>query len=109
MLPVDVLYVRDPHKTTPDTTPTDTYPEGVVCQVLDGEKGSMRTFVYTIGEAVELRHVFTCNRPTVQQPASRLFIDMQLHVPMVWQGAKTKLATGQCDVISLLSDHRSTQ
>jgi hypothetical protein len=102
MLPVDVLYVRDPHKMTPDTTPLDTYPESVSCQVLNGEKGSVRTFVYTVGESIEIKHVFTCNRPHVQEPANQLFIDMQLHVPMAWQGAKTKLASGKSYIMSAL-------
>ena len=100
MLPVDVLYVRDPHKMTPDGTPTDTYPESVSCQVLDGEKGGLRTFVYTIAESIEIRHVYTCNRPAMQEVANKLFINMQVDAPMAWQGARTRLAMGTSSVNS---------
>lgn len=94
MLPVDAMYVRDPHKMTPDATPVDTYPERVSCSVIEGEKGGMRTFVYSFGDTAAIKHVFTCNRPAMQKQANQLFLDMQVHVPLTWQGAKTKLAAG---------------
>ncbi|EKM50059.1 uncharacterized protein PHACADRAFT_264561 [Phanerochaete carnosa HHB-10118-sp] len=94
MIPVDAQYVRDPHKMTPDATPLDRYPETVTVNVLGGEKGGLRTFVYAIGDSVEIKHVFTCNRTKMQQAADRLFLDFQMEVPMTWQGAKTKVATG---------------
>ena len=94
MLPVDSLYVRDPHKMTPDTTPVDTYPENVTVNVIDGEKGGVRTFVYSIGDVAEIKHIFTCNRTRMQVPANKLFRDFQIEVPLIWQGAKTKVATG---------------
>ncbi|KIP07421.1 hypothetical protein PHLGIDRAFT_420395 [Phlebiopsis gigantea 11061_1 CR5-6] len=94
LLPVEALYVRDPHKTTPDTTPVDTYPASVSCRVLDAGRNVVRTFLYTIDEGVEIKHVFTCNRPALQTGADHLFREIQRRVPMAWQGAKTKLAAG---------------
>lgn len=105
MLPVDAMYVRDPHKTTPDSTPVDTYPESVSRHIIDGDRGGTRTFVYVIDGPIEIKHVFTCNRPAMQKQANRLFLEMQRHVPMAWQGAKTKLATGalcRCSICAIV-------
>ncbi|GJE93213.1 Zn(II)2Cys6 transcription factor [Phanerochaete sordida] len=93
-LPVDALYVRDPHKMTPDATPVDTYPENVTVSTHEGEKGGVRTFVYSIGDSTKIKHIFTCNRAKTQVAANKLFIDIQMEVPLVWQGAKTKIASG---------------
>ena len=96
MLPVAAFYVRDPHKMTPDVRPMNTYPEGVMFDVLDGKANGYRTFVYTIGEGVEIKHIFTCNRPKLQKPFNELFVDIQREVKLTWQGGQTKLAAGAC-------------
>lgn len=96
MLPVAAFYVRDTHRMTPDVRPTDTLPEGVTCDVLEGKANGYKTFVYTIGEGVEIQHIFTCNRPLLQQPLDELFVKIQREVKLTWQGARTKLAAGAC-------------
>lgn len=63
----------------------------------------MRTFLYTIDEGVEIKHVFTCNRPALQTGADHLFREIQRRVPMAWQGAKTKLAAGRLCPLSYAS------
>ena len=83
----------------PYSMPVDVYPESVSYRVLEGEKGGRQTFIYTIGESIEIKHVFTCNRPSVQEHGNRLFRDIQIHVPMTWQGAKTRLASGASRVL----------
>ena len=88
------MYVRDSHRMTPDSRPIDTYPEGAVCTALDVEEDGMRTFIYAIKEQVWLKHLFTCNRSTVQKAANQLFLDLQLHVPLARQQAATQLGSG---------------
>lgn len=94
MTAVGAMYVRDPHRMTPDSRPIDTYPDGVECTTFDTDEDGRRTFIYSIKERVWIKHLFTCNRSTIQKPVNQLFIDLQMHVPLAWQQAKTQLASG---------------
>ncbi|KAI0343310.1 hypothetical protein BDW22DRAFT_1356923 [Trametopsis cervina] len=91
---VGSMYVRDPHRMSPDSRPVDTYPNGVACDILDAGNDGMRTFVYTVRRNVTIKHLFTCNRSTVQKTANQFFSDVQMQVPLTWQSAKTVLASG---------------
>ncbi|THG99799.1 hypothetical protein EW026_g2605 [Hermanssonia centrifuga] len=86
--------------------PADRIPEGVHSQTYDlplfgsredGEiPDGMRTFVYTANnpDSPVIKHIYTCNRPSMQVEPNYLFRDLQLFVHLQWQKAATKLAIG---------------
>jgi hypothetical protein len=102
MTAIGAMYVRDPHRMAPDSRPVDTYPEGVLCDISKMEENAMLTFVYTLREGVLIRHLFTCNRSSVQKYANELFGAIQMQVPLIWMGATTGLATGEWDILLVL-------
>lgn len=99
---VGAMYVRHPHGMGLSAHPSDRIPDGVECTIEDlhpegATNGqTLRLFTYTpVGsESGRLSHVYTCNRPALQAVPNELFRDFQLEVPLAWQEAKTRLATG---------------
>lgn len=94
MSPVGAVYMRDPHHTAPITFPFDRYPPSVASTHLKNEETGMRTFVYSVGAHIAVKHFFTCNEKHLQQDATSLFKEFQMGVKLEWQGAKTVLAAG---------------
>ncbi|KAF7793518.1 hypothetical protein EIP86_004632 [Pleurotus ostreatoroseus] len=102
---VGAQYVRDPHGMDLSAHPADRIPEGVECDIESLDSGPSqsaddcqlaRVFTYSVSgsDAVKLVHLYTCNRPGLQTLPNSLFTEFQLNVPLAWQEAKTRLATG---------------
>ena len=124
MRAVGAMYVRDPHTMGRCAWPADRVPEDVECGSRDVDVSSSdvavagagagsavevqpavqtgapkeetaRAFTYTsTASRMRMCHIYTCNRPANQVLPDALFRDVQLEVPMAWQGATTRLATG---------------
>lgn len=94
MTAVGAMYVRNPHRMTPDSRPVDTYPDGIRCTTMDSEKSGMKIFTYSVREHVFVKHLFTCNRSHAQRDANQFFVDLQTQIPLTWQQAQTALASG---------------
>ena len=95
---LDLSSIRNPHDAQPLPLPYNTFPEGVQARVASWSDG-VRTLTYTldglpkgvklelssespVGAAVVpvIKHVFTCNMPSLQVTASQLFMDIQSSV-----------------------------
>ena len=95
---LDLSMIRNPHDAQPLPLPYNTFPEGVQARVASWSDG-VRTLTYTLdglqkGVKLELKsgsttgaaavpvikHVFTCNMPSLQVAATQLFMDIQSSV-----------------------------
>ena len=95
---LDLSNIRNPHDAQPLPLPYNTFPEGVQARVASWSDG-VRTLTYTldglqkgvklelssespVGAAVipVIKHVFTCNMPSLQVSATQLFMDIQSSV-----------------------------
>ena len=97
---LDLSMIRNPHDAQPLPLPYNTFPEGVQARVASWSDG-VRTLTYTLdglqkGVKLELKsespsgagaaavpvikHVFTCNIPSLQVAATQLFMDIQSSV-----------------------------
>ncbi|EDR07539.1 uncharacterized protein LACBIDRAFT_298539 [Laccaria bicolor S238N-H82] len=95
---LDLSIIRNPHDAQPLPLPYNTFPEGVQARVASWSDG-VRTLTYTLDglqkgvNLLELKselptaaavpvikHVFTCNMPSLQVAATQLFMDIQSSV-----------------------------
>ncbi|EDR07542.1 uncharacterized protein LACBIDRAFT_298543 [Laccaria bicolor S238N-H82] len=94
---LDLSVIRNLHDAQPLPLPYNTFPEGVQARVASWSDG-VRTLTYTLdglqkrvklelksespaGAAVPMiKHVFTCNMPSLQVAATQLFMDIQSSV-----------------------------
>jgi hypothetical protein len=73
--------VREYHQALSTPLPADVYPDEMDSSAEMWADG-MRTFSYFIREGVLAKHIYTCNKETLQEEPTLLFRDFQLHVAL---------------------------
>jgi hypothetical protein len=68
----------------------------------------MRTFKYEMDESAFLKHIFTCNRKSLQGEATFLFEEIQRHVPLSRDIATGTALTGiKIQLVQFFADRLS--
>lgn len=91
--PIRVDCVRNPHLLAPSSWPWDKISGNVVStsrRLPDGSCAQM----YVIDNRAVVKHIYTCNRPEVQQGSSLLFRELQRDTELVQRKANGWLAIG---------------
>ncbi|KAL0565647.1 hypothetical protein V5O48_016375, partial [Marasmius crinis-equi] len=87
--------VRDRGQLQPLFLPNNTVPAFIEPVITDWEDGR-RTFVYKTGSTSEIKHVFTCNFPDVQEEQTDLFSSIQAEVLLQRRAEDTSEVLTSC-------------
>lgn len=104
MSPISVTHVRNMFNIAPVAFPWDRYPSAIVsCSSREDSTTGYKSFCYLIRDNatpvvgnVSVTHLFTGNESHLQEEPTKLWMDLQRDVPLVWQSVDTSLAAGTC-------------